>query len=242
MKERLTGAIILVVLIVLLVPELLSGPSHSAPVPQMAATSAEEAPLRSYTINLADESHTTAVAAPTSTVHESSGPAQPAAIIESPTPQQTATTPPTESTVEQTDGSVPPAASTTATEPQDVTEEQPSTQRNAAAPAATAPPAQPDESLDKPATQERAAAPAPARSSPMGDWMVQLGVFRNHANAERLAQQLKGQGFHVLISASGSGGHPIWRVRAGPVAERALAEQLSARLRTAGHVGSVVPK
>jgi DedD protein len=54
-KERLTGAIILVALIVLLVPELLTGPIKSAP--RAVASSAEEPPLRSYTINLADDAH-----------------------------------------------------------------------------------------------------------------------------------------------------------------------------------------
>jgi len=72
-KERLTGAIILVVLIVLLVPELLSGPKGpSAPVSAgAAATSSEEPPLRSYTINLGDDSHARSASA------ESSGPAMP---------------------------------------------------------------------------------------------------------------------------------------------------------------------
>jgi DedD protein len=53
-KERLTGAIILVALIVLLVPEFLRGPVKSAP--RTVAASAEEPPLRSYTINLGDDS------------------------------------------------------------------------------------------------------------------------------------------------------------------------------------------
>ena len=57
MKERLTGAIILVALIVVLVPELLSGPIRPAARTRGPAPSAEEAPLRSYTINLADEPH-----------------------------------------------------------------------------------------------------------------------------------------------------------------------------------------
>lgn len=57
MKERLTGAIILVALIVVLVPELLSGPIRPAARAPGPASSAEEPPLRSYTINLADESH-----------------------------------------------------------------------------------------------------------------------------------------------------------------------------------------
>ena len=57
-KERLTGAIILVALIVVLVPELLSGPIRPAPRARGPASSAEEPPLRSYTINLADEPRT----------------------------------------------------------------------------------------------------------------------------------------------------------------------------------------
>jgi DedD protein len=72
--------------------------------------------------------------------------------------------------------------------------------------------------------------------------MVQLGVFSIQANAERLAQELKRQGFHTLVSEVSGGGRTLWRVRAGPVAERAAAEQLSAKLRAAGHAGSVVPK
>ena len=79
-------------------------------------------------------------------------------------------------------------------------------------------------------------------SGASGGWVVQLGVFSVQANAERLAQELKTQGFHALVSQMGSAGRPMWRVRAGPVAEHAAAEQLSARLRAAGHAGSVVPK
>jgi DedD protein len=56
-KERLTGAIILVALVVVLVPELLSGPFRPAARAHGPASSAEEPPLRSYTISLADEPH-----------------------------------------------------------------------------------------------------------------------------------------------------------------------------------------
>jgi membrane protein required for colicin V production len=72
--------------------------------------------------------------------------------------------------------------------------------------------------------------------------MVQLGVFSVQANAERLAEELKTQGFHAFVSENGGAGHPLWRVRAGPVAERAAADALGAKLRAAGHPGSVVPK
>lgn len=52
-KERLTGAIILVALLVLLVPELLTGPrTQDAPPAERAV---DEPPLRSYTIELGDQ-------------------------------------------------------------------------------------------------------------------------------------------------------------------------------------------
>jgi DedD protein len=88
-KERLTGAIILVVLIVLLVPELLSGPKgRSAPVPAGAApTSSEEPPLRSYTINLGDDSHARSASAESGgpAIPQPSGPEQPTVQAGAPT-------------------------------------------------------------------------------------------------------------------------------------------------------------
>jgi DedD protein len=226
-KERLTGAIILVVLIVLLVPELLSGPSRSAPAPQGAATSSEEPPLRSYTIDLADEPHTAAGAASSSsTSPQATGPAQPTTIVESPAApaQPEAATVEPVPTVAPHESPAPPQApeSTPAPViPQQVAREQP-----------------------QPPSSHRSAQQAPRSNTPeaAGDWVVQLGVFAKHANADRLAQELKGQGFRALVSEVSVSGRTLWRVRAGPVAERSAAEQLGAKLRTAGHAGSVVPK
>jgi cell division septation protein DedD len=64
-KERLTGAILLVALIVLLVPELLTGPVRSAP-PVAVPASTEEPPLRSYTITLGEDARAHGAAQPTS--------------------------------------------------------------------------------------------------------------------------------------------------------------------------------
>jgi cell division septation protein DedD len=76
-KDRLTGAVILVALVVLLVPELLSGPG---PKPaSVAARPSEGAPLRSYTVEFGDESgaqHTAAATAAASA---------PAAVVAAPT-------------------------------------------------------------------------------------------------------------------------------------------------------------
>ncbi len=228
MKERLTGAIILVVLIVLLVPELLSGPSRSAPASQTAATSSEEPPLRSYTIDLADESRVTAASTPS---QQATGPAQPTTIVESPPaqpqpPAQAATAEPTQVSPSPSSSPSPSPAQATVTPPPPAHE----------SPQPAAPHRPPTPRSDAPEPRSSALAPA------AGNWMVQLGVFAKRANADRLAQELKEKGFHTQVSEVNVGNRTLWRVRAGPVAERAGAEQLSAKLRTAGHPGAVVPK
>ena len=99
MKERLTGAIILVGLIVVLVPELLSGPIRPAARAHGPGSSAEEPPLRSYTISLADEAHGGSSAAQPQPADAPSAPgvAEPAAAAPAtpalPPPQPVATPP-----------------------------------------------------------------------------------------------------------------------------------------------------
>jgi DedD protein len=257
-KERLTGAIILVVLIVLLVPELLSGPSRSAPVPQAAATSSEEPPLRSYTINLADDSHTGASAS-TSTP-QANGPAQPAPIDESAAASQPAPSTGDSSPTPSADEPqvTPQANPRSSTAQRDAAPEEPqaagprksaaaekaaSAERPIAAkPVAAQRPSAPDKNPARYAAAEGPATASVEKTTSATGWMVQLGVFASRANADRLMQDLKGKGFHTSVSESTGGGRTLWRVRAGPVPERAAADQLNARLRAAGHAGSVVPK
>ena len=79
---------ILVALMVLLVPELLTGPIRSAPRAAAVAPSAEEPPLRSYTINLADDTHSRSAAA------SASGPQQPTSLSVAPPAAAESTPPP----------------------------------------------------------------------------------------------------------------------------------------------------
>jgi DedD protein len=203
-KERLTGAIILVALIVLLVPELLTGPIRTSTRAQAVASSAEGPPLLSYTIKLGDDARARS-AAPAA-----SGPAQPAPLTASAAadPAGTAAAP------------APAAASTTPVEP-------------AAPAAATTPPAPPAPPAAGRGGNAAASAPGPG-------WVVQLGSFASHANAEQLARKVHAQGFTVSVS-QGSGGRRLYRVRVGPVADRPAAVQLAQRLRASGHSGAIVP-
>jgi DedD protein len=200
-KERLTGAVILAALIVLLVPELLTGPVRSAPRKSAAtAVASEEAPLHRYTISLADDTraHMPARTAP--------------AEVPAPPP---ATAPAAHGSA-AVEGGLP-----------DTTDEP------ASAPAASTPAAAP-----APAPAGATAPAAAAGAS--GAWMVQLGSFASHDNAERLAKQLRASGFQVSVS-QGTTGRRLYRVRAGPTQDRAAAEQLAGKLRAQGHAGAVVP-
>ncbi len=195
-KERLTGAIILVALIVLLVPELLTGPIKSAP--RAVVTSAEEPPLRSYTINLGDDARTHSAAA------------QPESAV--PQPLAAGGNAPAQ-------GKDTPAPATSA----------------AAAPAVVAAPPPPP----PPAAATLTTPAAPAAAGEGGAALVvQLGSFASRANADRLAHQLKQQGFTASVSQGTTGRH-LYRVRVGPVHDRAAATQLQSKLQAAGHSGSI---
>jgi cell division protein FtsN len=71
--------------------------------------------------------------------------------------------------------------------------------------------------------------------------MVQLGSFASRANAERLARQVRAQGFAASVS-QGASGRRLYRVRVGPARDHAAASALAQQLRTAGHSGAIVPR
>jgi cell division protein FtsN len=211
-KERLTGAAILVALIVLLVPELLRGPVR--PVTPPVAASDEAPPLRSYTIRLGEDSRAHGAATPAA-----SGPQQPA---------------PLPASIEST-----PAAA----EPAPAAEAEPAPAKPAPAKPAPAKPA-PAKPSAEPAPPEHATAappPAPDGAAGSGTYMVQLGSFASRDNADRLAKQVRSQGFTVSI-ARGTTGRHLYKVLVGPAHDRSAAVQLETKLRTAGHTGSIVAK
>jgi DedD protein len=207
-KERLTGAIILVALLVLLVPELLTGPSRSAS-PAEPPPSTEDAQLRSYTIDLGEDTAPHSVngdtsvtpnveAKPAESAEDQSGtraepPPSDAPVVNA-APQSTPAVPPAPTEVEK-----PPAAKRASSEP-----------------------------------PKRVAS---AETRPTSGWAWQVGSFASRENAERLTRELKGKGFAATVSESTSKGKRLWRVRVGPEADRAGAVALGAKLRAAGQPG-----
>jgi DedD protein len=77
--------------------------------------------------------------------------------------------------------------------------------------------------------------------SSTGMWAVQLGSFSNQENAERLAADLRKQGYAAFLSQLDTGAGALHRVRIGPQKDRDGAESVAAKLAKSGHSGQVVP-
>jgi DedD protein len=229
-KERLIGASILVVLIVLIVPELLSGPKPVAPVaepqrlPAATSTSTPE-PTRTVTVDLA----TSKAPAQNDTEADAAPPASPPMAASA-----AASAPPAPSVQQQPQPS----------QPQQL--QPPLSGGNSGPASAAAPPAA--VRLPPPRAPVESAAPPPISKAGSGrgdgshgsGWSVQLGSFASRANADNLVRQLKGQGFAVYVVSGGSGTATRHRVRVGPLPDRDAAERTAAKLKTLGHASSLM--
>lgn len=235
LKERLVGAIVLVVLAVIFIPVLISGPSgkdsrerESVPVPlpgseQPAADSSSKAakpPEQSYSYDLSkpdtplvqaparkpDEAASTDDKAPTDTDQ----PAQ-----KSPDLAQNRAKP-TESSPSPDTGMADSQPAQTARSEPSVHEEPP--------PATPAPESVSTAPADK--TESKPKAPAAE-----GHWAVQAGSFSERSRADSVAKTLKDKGFAAFVMPVEVHGKDYFRVRVGPQATREAAENVAAKLR-----------
>ena len=118
-------------------------------------------------------------------------------------------------------------------------EELPGAQHPVAQAAAPQPPAadqakpevsQQSAELAKPVVEAPTPAPAarPLASDPAaptsGRWAVQIGTFSKEANAQRLVKELRDQGQSAFVMPVKSGAATLYRVRIGPMKDRASAE------------------
>jgi DedD protein len=80
--------------------------------------------------------------------------------------------------------------------------------------------------------QPAADAPATAVAADRaGGWAVQLGAFKSEAEANKLRDRVRTVSIASFVDRSGSGDQTLWRVRAGPYADRAGAESARATLK-----------
>jgi DedD protein len=247
-KERLIGATILVALIVLIVPELLSGPKP-APLPPLAAGLPSS--TRNVSVNLA-----TSKATPQPQAAEAAAEGAPAR--ETPAAAGTRAAGPSASGggagASAVSGAAPQGASAEMAAPggaagAGVNAGAPGSSAGAASSAWSAPTvatlkaqesAAPLESaISSPRLPvENAAAADSAAAHGRRGWAVQLGSFASKTNAEKLLHRLPGSGFYLV--SSGSGASLRYRVRMGPLADRGAAERAVTKLKAQGRAATIV--
>ena len=202
LKERIIGAAVLVLFVVLVVPIFLDGPPDDTEMVSERVLLPGQEEQKTQTVVL-DRDRTEPV---------------PGTPVET-TPQPRPDTPPADEE---------PAPKVT----------QPEAEEPAAEPVAK------DEPVEEEPVEEEPVA-EPVRQQPpastTGMWAVQLGSFSNKDNAEKLAADLRKQGYAAFLSQLQTDAGQLHHVRIGPQKDRESAEAMASRLLKVGHKGQVVP-
>jgi DedD protein len=229
LKERLVGATILVVLIILIVPELLSGPKPAVRAPAAVAGGPAE-PVRNVTVDLATSKATPAEDLAASAASSSTPASPPAAASSAAPPGDSGRM-----------GSEPAAANV-------------ESERTAAPPIITTLKAQPPTQSAQPLLEKESSSPNASLLKPKPgtardtasvegshhNWTVQIGSFTSRARADKQLRSLKAHESSVYVSSIGKGPSLRYRVRIGPFADRGAAEKAMTRLRKEGQSASLV--
>jgi len=220
--ERMIGAGVLIVALVLIVPAILDGQLDDDPgavsVTETGAGIASEMaePIRTHTMLLDRQPDRPPVAREkTDLPATETGQSKPQAEI---TASPTVTPPPQVSKPKPTKQDAKPVTANVSTDVSQIAPTTKSTKLAAAEPPST-----------------------PSRQSvPSSGWAVQLGSFGDKQNAERLAAAVSQNGFPAYLMSLEQPGKTLYRVRVGPRDSRVQASELAERLAKAGYKGQVV--
>jgi DedD protein len=196
LKERIIGAVVLVVFVVLVVPVFLDGPPEDGEIVSERVSLPGQEDQKNQTVVL-DRNRTQPVPAATA-------PAAAPVRQEEPARQAPAQEEPVR---------------------EEPVREEPK------------PDVEPDKPVEEPAPKP---APQPAAST-TGMWAVQLGSFSSKENADKLAANLRKQGYAAFLSQLTTENGQLHRVRIGPQKDRESAEEMAKRLAKVGQKGQVVP-
>lgn len=102
------------------------------------------------------------------------------------------------------------------------------------------------ETVQPPAAPPPAAAapePEPAAPAGQGEWVAQIGAYKDRATADRIADALKRSNFPAFVLAPTPGSPTAtFRVRVGPYRERREAEAIAGRLKRERQFDSFVTR
>jgi DedD protein len=232
-KERLIGAAVLMAAAIILIPEMLSGPSRKPEGGQagtvVSGEGVAEGSIKTYTIDLSQSATQPPKAMPTEPLADNRLPPQevvPPAEMAAPVEQSAAKAFP------ESQATPPVVAATPKSEPKSEPRVQPREEtppRQAATqPARREAPAAPNPQPEAKKTESRTVASAPAAPTsqvPAGKgWAVQLGSYSSEATAQRLMKEWRAKGQNAFVMPVTTGGKTLYRVRIGPSADRAGAE------------------
>ncbi|HEX9207536.1 MAG TPA: SPOR domain-containing protein [Steroidobacteraceae bacterium] len=228
-KARLIGATVLVVIAVVLLPELLSGPKRAD---DGGDDTGDKRGLRTYTIDLTGGAGAGKSAAPPAVEARETAPRLPTVAPPGPaagTPQEAPPATDVSAPTVTAPGVVPAKAGPAVTSPEVATK--PAT-----------PPSTTQVSKPVPAVVAESPSPAGAGAAPAakGAWAVQVGAFGSADTARKLVADLKRDGFAAYVAPLTRSGKTLHRVRVGPQRDRADADTLAARLKARGLPASVV--
>jgi DedD protein len=226
-KERLVGAAVLMAAAIILIPEMLSGPDRESYAEQ-PVQARSDAPIKNYTIDLNQApgaQPTPAVVENRAPPPEDSGAAQPSAAHPDPGDQAKPEVP-----QRSADPTPQPAATLPAPQPEPARTRPVEPVVEPPTVAGEAPPARP--------AQRPLASGAGAPTS--GRWAVQVGSFSREATAERLVKQLREQGQTAFVMPVKSDGATLYRVRIGPLPDRASAAAALRDVKTLAPTAAIV--
>jgi DedD protein len=217
LKERLVGAAVLLAVANILISEMLSGPaSDSGDAAVGVAVTADGSPIKTYTIDLRQREQSDTVDSSVMPPPELPVPL----VAQAPIP---AATQEPQSAQSDTQAAVP-------------IEPQPKVEQPMPLPSKST--VQTDEKPDpKPEPKpEPKLEPKPTA----GGWAIQVASLGTRAAAERMAGELKRDGFTTFVMPVQVNGKTLFRVRVGPVATRQAADALLPKVKRLHAAAAVV--
>lgn len=231
--ERMIGAVVLLVALVVIVPAVLDGrpdADDASPADAVVADApVPEAPLRQVTIRPdrpADSPPVATAATDTTAQMESAELAQPGNESK---PKLAPESPPKS---EAKTGAVADTGSAPKPAPKQAPAEQAPAKKKQ-------PPPTPEKQTEREPAPEAKPPSAPPALLASG-WVVQLGSFSSRANAQGLADKTRAKGFQSYLMPIERSGKTLYRVRVGPPKKlREEAAKLANQLKKAGFTGQV---
>ena len=93
----------------------------------------------------------------------------------------------------------------------------------------------------KPAPVATPAAKSGSAAAVKSGFVIQIGAFKDAANAQQIATQMKAAKLPVFTDSVATSGGSVTRVRVGPFASRQKADSALAEVKLAGADGKIVP-